>query len=152
MRVFRTLRHAAFDVSRSGRAGEVAAWANAASAVVLGAGAGALAWDRLPVSGAWLGVAVFVLAFVGLRLSLTTRRTVWLAGALGTVTIAALGGSLAWLFAHVVDVPALPPIAAVLGAGLAAAGPAWAYAQLARRRETGIRDSLVDPISVPYSR
>ncbi|MDB4942759.1 MAG: hypothetical protein JWP97_2293 [Labilithrix sp.] len=152
MPLLRTLRHAVVDVSASGRPGEVAAWSNGASAAVLGAGAAALAWDRLAVSGAWVGVAVFVATFFALRLSLTRRGTLWIAAGFGTVTVGAMGGALAWLFAHVVDVPALPSVAAVLGAAVASLGPAWAYRELARRRATGHRDSLVDPVSVPYSR
>ncbi|MDB4937669.1 MAG: hypothetical protein JWP87_4641, partial [Labilithrix sp.] len=48
---------------------------------------------------AWIGLAVGIVSFAGLRLSLAHRVTVWIAAAFGTLTIAALGGGLAWLFA-----------------------------------------------------
>jgi hypothetical protein len=78
---------------------------------------------------------------------------VWVAAVAGTVTISALGGSVAWLFAHVVDSALAPSIAAVAGALGAALAPAWGYAQLVRRRAEHIRDSLIDPpVSAPTSR
>ena len=148
-RFVRRARHAVLDASRTGRASEIAAWANALSAIALGVGAAALTWGKLSLDGAWIGGLVFVVSFVVLRLSLAHRITVWIAGALGTLTVASIGGALAWLFAHVVDLPALPSVAAVLGALAAAAVPAWAYLQLARSREEGMPDSLVDPVSMP---
>ena len=76
----------------------------------------------------------------------------WIAAGFGTLTIAALGGALAWLFGHAVESPAAPSIAAVLGALFASLGPAWSYAHLARRRAEDVRDSLLAPVSVPHSR
>ena len=146
------MHHAVFDVSREGRASEIAIWSNAASALAVAGGVVALTWAQLPVHAAWIGLGAGVVAFVGLRLSLVHRWTVWIAAAFGTLTIAALGGGLAWLFGHVLESPSAPSIAAVLGAIGAALAPAWSYAHLARRRSEGRRDSLLEPISVPRSR
>lgn len=148
----RAVHHAFFHASRAGRASEIAAWANGTSALAVAVGIAVLTWSRLPVHAAWVGLGGGVLVFVGLRLALTHRFTVWIAALVGTLTIAALGGSLAWLFAHVGDNPSAPPTAAVFGAILAALGPAWSYAQLARRRANDVRDSLISPVSVPRSR
>lgn len=148
-RVFRALRSAIFVESRQGRAAEIAGWSNAASAVAVAACAVALAWSRLASNALWLGLATGAITLFLLRLALTNRVTVWIASVLGTLTVAGLGGALTWVFAHVVEMPTLPPIAAVLGAFLASLGPAWSYAQLARRRADSIRDSFIDPISVP---
>lgn len=148
-RFLRALRSAIFVESRQGRAAEIAGWSNAASAVAVAAAAVALAWSRLGGHALWLGVATGALTFLLLRLALTHRVTVWIASVLGTLTIAALGGSLTWVFAHVLEMPTLPPIAAVLGALVSSLAPAWSYAQLARRRAESIRDSLIDPVSVP---
>ena len=148
----RTVQHAVFDESREGRAAEIAAWSNGLSALGLAAAIAVYGWASLPVHSAWIGLAAGVVTLLALRLALTHRWTVWLAGAAGTLTIAALGGSLAWLFGHVVETPAAPSIAAVLGAVAAAIAPAWSYSHLARRRAQSVRDSLVDPVSVPGSR
>ena len=149
----RALQHALFHESRQGRAAEVASWSNAASAVAIAAGVTACAWSSLPVHSAWLGLLAGALTFIGLRLTLANRFTVWIAATVGTLTVAALGGGLAWLFAHVLESAAAPSIAAVAGALLAAALPAWSYAHVARRRAEGVRDSLVEPpISAPRSR
>jgi hypothetical protein len=150
--VLKLLHHAVFHASREGRAGEIAAWANGASAFAIAAGVTALGWSRLSMHAAWIGLAVGIVTFAGLRLSLAHRVTVWIAAAFGTLTIAALGGGLAWLFAHVVESPAAPSIAAVLGALAAALAPAWSYAHLAKRRKENVRDSLISPVSVPHSR
>lgn len=139
-------------MSREGRASEIAIWSNAASALVVAGGVAALTWPQLPGHAAWIGLGAGIVAFIGLRLSLAHRWTVWIAAAFGTLTIAALGGGLAWLFGHVLESPSAPSIAAVLGAIAAALAPAWSYAHLARRRSEGRRDSLLEPISVPRSR
>lgn len=151
MTFLRRARHVLFDASRAGRASEIAAWANAVSAITLGAGAAALSWGKLPIHGAWIGGFVAVASFALLRLSLAHRTTVWIAAGFGTLTVATLGGALSWLFAHVIDLPALPSVAAVLGALVTAAVPAWGYAQLARNRREGMPDSLVDPVSLTSS-
>ena len=154
-RATRAVHHAVFHASREGRAAEIAAWANAASSVAVGAGVAVVVWSQLallPASAAWIGLVAGVVAFVGLRLALAHRLTVWIAAGFGTLTLAALGGSLAWLFGHVVESPAAPSIAAVLGALVAALAPAWSYAHLARRRAEDVRDSLIAPVSVPRSR
>jgi hypothetical protein len=151
-RVVRALRHAIFDESRGGRAGEIAAWSNAASAVTIGAAIAALGWNRLPFHAAWAGVTGAVLMLVVLRLALTHRSTVWFAAVLGTLTVAAGGGAFAWLFGHVLELSAAPSIAAVAGAVVAALAPAWSYASIARQRAGDVRDSLVEPISAPRSR
>lgn len=134
-----------FDASRAGRSFEVAAWSNAAASLALGAGsyAGTRSWQ--------IALGTAVVAFVLLRGVLTHRLTVWIAASFGTLAVGAVGGGLAWLFAHVLDAPSAPSIAAVLGALLSATVPAWAYAELAQRRAQDIRDSLVDPVSVPRS-
>ena len=145
-RVLRRLRHIVFNASRAGRCAEVAGWSNAVAAIALGGGAFALtrAW---PVT---LGVAL--VAFVLLRAALTHRFTIWVAAAFGTLAVAAAGGGLAWLFAHVVESsPSAPSIAGVVGAVGAAILPVWGYGRLAQRREH-VRDSLLDPLSVPSSR
>lgn len=151
-RALRAIRHAVFDESRGGRAAEIAAWSNGASAVAIAAAVTALGWERLPVHAAWVGLLSGALALVVLRFSLTHRLTVWFAAAVGTLTVAAVGGALAWLFAHVVEIAAAPSIAAVGGALLAALAPAWSYASIARRRAEDVRDSLVEPVSAPRSR
>lgn len=111
-----------------------------------------LGWERLPVHAAWIGLLGGALTLVALRLALTHRLTVWFAALVGTLTVAAVGGALAWLFGHVVETAAAPSIAAIAGALLAALAPAWSYANIARLRAGDIRDSLVDPISAPRSR
>ena len=151
-RVLSALRHAIFDESRQGRAAEIAGWSNAASALAVAGGTTALTWSRIPVHAAWVGLVAGALTLLLLRLALTHRTTVWIASAIGTLTLSALGGSLAWLFAHVLEVAWAPSVAAVVGALLAALPPAWGYAQIARRRAECVRDSLIDPISVPRSR
>jgi len=144
--------HAIFDASRGGRASEIASWANAASALTAGASAAALLWSALGASALWAGFAALVLVFVGLRLSLAHRVTVWIAAAFGTFTIAALGGALAWLFGHVVEAPGAPSVAAVVGSVVAALAPAWSYTHIARLRSERVRDSLLSPLSAPRSR
>ena len=111
-----------------------------------------LGWERLPVHAAWVGLLGGVLVLVVLRLALTHRLTVWLAAFVGTLTVAAVGGALAWLFGHLAPLESAPSIAAVAGALLAALAPAWSYASIARRRAEDVRDSLVEPISAPRSR
>jgi integral membrane sensor domain MASE1 len=87
-----------------------------------------------------------------LRLALAHRYTVWISASVGTLTVAAVGSAVGWLFGHIIESPSAPSVAAVLGAILAAAPPAWAYSQVARRRANAERDSLIDPVSVPTSR
>lgn len=147
MKAFQVAHHAIFDASRGGRATEIASWANAASALTVGAGLAVLLWPELGANALWAGFAALVVVFVGLRISLAHRVTVWIAAAFGTVTVAALGGSLAWLFGHVVEVPAAPSVAAVVGAVIAALAPAWSYTQIARLRSERVRDSLLAPLS-----
>jgi hypothetical protein len=143
-RSLRKLHHIVFTASRDGRSSEIAAWSNAAAALLLGAGAFAL-------TRSWpFGIGLAVVSFVLLRGALTHRLTVWVAASLGTLAIGGLGGALAWLFAHVIEQPAVPSIAAVIGAVTSATLPAWAYANLGHRRARHERDSLLDPI--PLSR
>jgi hypothetical protein len=145
-RVFRRLRHIVFDASRAGRCAEIAGWSNAVAGLGLAGGVFALtrSW---PVS---IGAAIAM--FVLLRAALTHRLTIWVAAAFGTLAVSAAGGGLAWLFAHVLESSSTAPsIAGVLGAVGAAILPAWAYGRLAQRREH-VRDSLLDPLSVPSSR
>jgi hypothetical protein len=148
----RAIHHAVFHESREGRAAEIAAWSNGAAAVVCAGGMTFVGWHRLPFHAAWLGLLVGAVMFAALRFTLTHRFTVWIAASFGTLTVAAIGGVLAWLFAHLLELSAAPPIAAIAGALLAALAPAWSYAHLARRRAQNVRDSLVDPVSAPHSR
>lgn len=150
--VTRRLHHLIFDQSRAGRAYEVAAWANGASALAIALGVGWLLWPRVAENAIWIALVAAVVAFVGLRLSLAHRMTVWIAATTGTLTIASLGAALAWVFGHVIETPAAPSVAAAIGALAAAALPAWSYAHLAARRARDVRDSLIDPVSVPASR
>jgi hypothetical protein len=151
-RTLRAIRHAVFDESRGGRAAEIAAWSNGASALAVAAAVTVRGWERLPVHAAWVGLLAGGLTLLALRLALAHRLTVWLAAVAGTLTVAAVGGTLAWLFGHVVETAAAPSIAAVAGALLAALAPAWSYANIARLRAGDVRDSLVDPVSAPRSR
>lgn len=118
---------------------------------MLGAGAVYLAWSWLGADALWLGAGAAAFAFTLLRVSLVNRVSVWIAAALGTLTVGALGGSLAWVFAHVIETPWAPALAAIVGAIVAAAPPAWSYARLARRRQEDVPDSLIEPVSVPPS-
>jgi hypothetical protein len=138
------LSRAVFYESREGRAAEIAAWSNA----LVGIAAGVAAWASLRSWGIAFGVAL--VAFVLLRVALAHRVTVWIAAVFGTVVVGASGGALTWLFAHVIEVPAAPPIAAAIAALVTGALPGWAYLQLARHRANDIPDSLVAP--VPSSR
>lgn len=135
-----------FDTSRAGRSSEIAAWSNAVASLGLGASVylAARSWP--------LAVGLSILGFILLRGALVHRLTVWIAASFGTLAVAGVGGGLSWLFAHVLEVPAAPSIAAVIGALLAAILPAWAYGNLAQLRERRVRDSLIDPVSVPSSR
>lgn len=146
------LRHVVLDESREGRAAEIVAWSNGLSAIAVAGAVTAFGWSRFSVHSAWIGLAAGAFALLVLRLALTHRSTVWLAAAVGTSTVAALGGSLAWLFGHAIEVPWLPSIAAAVGALVAALAPASSYAHFARRRASAVRDSLVEPVSVPSSR
>lgn len=132
------LRRAVLYESSSGTAYEIVAWANALPALA----AGVAAWRASHAIGA--GFAAALVAYVALRLALIHRVTVWIAAVLGTSGAAAAGGALAWLFAHAIEHPAAPPIAASIGAIAAGAAPAWAYGELVRRRMKDVRDSLVD--------
>jgi hypothetical protein len=134
-RALRSIHHAIVYESSAGAASEIAAWANVVPAVAAGAGA----WLASSSSAVALGCALVV--YVALRLALANRVTVWIAATLGTLGVAAAGGALAWLFAHAVEHPSAPPIAAVAGALASAAAPAWAYAQIARRRLDDVPDS-----------
>lgn len=145
-RTLRYLHHTVFDESREGRAYEIVAWSKAFAGFGLGAGAFVLTRSHLAALCALLATLVL------LRAALTSRRTLWIAASLGTASVAACGGALTWLFGHVIEVPAVPFIAGVLGATTSAAVPAWAYARLARRRAESVPDSLLEPLSVPVSR
>jgi hypothetical protein len=151
-RLVRAADHVVFDASRVGRAGEIAAWSNGASALAAALGTTALLWNRFGTSAAWLGLVAGAVTLLVLRLALAHRYTVWISAAVGTLTIASLGASVAWLFGHVVEAAAAPSVAAVLGALLAGLAPVWAYAQLAKRRANAERDSFIDPVSIPSSR
>jgi hypothetical protein len=151
-RVLRAADHVVFDASRVGRAGEIAGWSNAASAFAVALGTAASLWSRFATNAAWLGLVAGAATLLLLRLALAHRYTVWISAAIGTLTIASLGASAAWLLGHVVETPSAPSAAAVLGAVIASLAPAWAYAQLAKRRADRERDSLIDPVSVPGSR
>ncbi len=145
-RSFRKLHHVVFHASREGRASEIAAWSNALVSVALGGGA--FVWTH-----SWpFTVCVPILVFVLLRAALTHRVTLWIAGVLGTCSVAAAAGGLAWLFGHVIEIPSVPLIAAVVVAIGSATVPAWAYRRLAQRRAENVRDSLIDPVSIPSSR
>lgn len=145
-RALRNLHHIVFHASREGRASEIAAWANALASLALGAG-GFLLVHSWPVA-----IATPIVAFVLLRVALTNRVTIWVAASFGTIAVAAFFGVLAWVFGHVVEIPAVPSVAGVLGAVTSATLPAWAYGRLAQRRVQDVRDSLIDPVSVPSSR
>ncbi len=144
-RITRAIHHAIFHESRQGRAAEIVAWSNAAAA--LGAGAQALALGASIAASA----SIAVLAFVLLRLALLHRVTVWIAAAFGTVAVAGAAGGVAWLFAHVVENEAAPPIAAAAAGLLTALVPTRAYLQFARSRANDVRDSLVEPVSARSS-
>ena len=135
-----------FDASREGRCSEIAAWSSALASLALAAGAWwfARSWQ--------IALGVFVLGLASLRVALAHRLTVWIAASLGTLAVGAVGGGLSWLFAHVVDDPTIPSIAAVAGALVSSLAPAWAYASVAQRRAQDVPDSLFDPVSVPRSR
>ena len=151
-RALRFVHHSIFHESRGGRAAEIIAWSNSASALAIGAGMTYLAWPRHGVTAFLFGLLGTLIAFVVLRLSLASRNAVWGAAALGTITIGALGGGFAWVFAHVVDGwTALPPIAGALGAIAAGAVPALSYAKVIRLRQDEVQDSLIEPVSVPHS-
>jgi len=145
-RAYRAVHHAIFHASREGRSAEIAFWSNTVAAVGLGGGAFYLERSWLLAAG------VAVAAFVLLRIALAHRVTVWIAASFGTLAVSAAGGGLAWLFAHVIESPSAPAIAAILGAVATATVPAWAYGNLAQRRAEAIPDSLFEPISVPSSR
>ncbi|MDB4934386.1 MAG: hypothetical protein JWP87_1358 [Labilithrix sp.] len=141
-----------FAESREGRAAEIAAWSNGATAVAVALAITVLGWSRLPVHSAWLGLAAGAFTLLVLRLALAHRFTVWFAAVAGTLTIASLGGSIAWVLGHVIETPSAASIAAVVGALLSALAPAWSYSRIAKRRAESVRDSLVDPVSVRSSR
>lgn len=145
--------HAATYESRAGRAAEIIAWSNGTTSLGFGAVVLWLTWSRGVTTSLGLALATAGVAFCALRLALANRYTVWIAALLGTASIAALGGALAWVFAHLFEsIAAFPSIAAVVGGFVAALAPGWSYAQLARDRAENVRDSLIHPISVPSSR
>jgi hypothetical protein len=146
MRVARKLHHIVFHASREGRASEIAAWSNALASIGLGIGSFVLTHSSP------LATCAPIILFVLLRAALTNRVTIWIAGVTGTVAVAAVGGGLAWLFGHVIEIPSVPLIAAAIVALGSASIPVWAYRRLAQRRADDVRDSLIDPISVPSSR
>lgn len=149
----RGLDHALFHESRQGRAAEIAGWSNAASALAVAGGVTTFGWSSLPIHAAWVGLIAGAMTLFALRLALAHRYTVWIAATVGTLTIAALGGGLAWLFAHVLESASAPSIAAVAGALVAALAPARSYAHIAGRRANDVPDSLVEPpVSAPRSR
>jgi hypothetical protein len=145
-RAYRSIHHAVFHASREGRAAEIVGWSNLVASVGLGVGA-------FVRTHAWLAfVVVTAGTLVLLRLALTHRVTVPVAGLVGTVAVAATGGGLCWVLAHVIEsIPSAPMIAAALGALASAVLPVWGYRRIAHLREH-TRDSLVDPVSVPSSR
>lgn len=150
-RALRAADHVVFDQSRLGRAAEVAAWANAASAFAVAVGVGARLWARFGTNAAWLGLVAGALTLLVLRLALAHRYSLWLAASAGTLTLASLGAAIGWVFGHAIEVSSAPSIAAVLCALVSAILPAWAYSQLAKHRQTE-RDSLLSPpVSAPPS-
>ncbi len=152
MRLLRALHHAVLHESREGRAAEIIAWSNGVTGLALGGLVGWLTWSRGVTTALGVGLAAAAIAFCMLRLALAHRVTVWIAAVLGTSSVAAIGGGLAWVFAHLFEsVPGLPPAAAALGAVLAGLLPAMSYRKLARHRAHDVRDSLM-PISLPHSR
>ena len=146
MRILRAVHHGIFHASREGRVAEIVGWSNAAVALA------AAVVTFLGTSSWALSAAAFVGLFALLRLALSHRVTVWIAAILGTVAVASAGGALAWVFAHVIESPAAPPAAAVLGALATGVLPGWAYAQLARLRADAVPDSLIEPVSARSSR
>lgn len=145
-RALRRLHHAIFYASRDGRSAEIAAWSNAVASLGIGVA-------TFFVMHSWpFAICLPLIAFVLLRLALVHRLTIWIAASFGTLAVSGLAGALVWLFAHVIEIPSAPSIAAVIGAVAAATLPAGAYARLAQRRAEDVRDSLVDPVSVPPSR
>lgn len=144
-RVLRLLDHAIFDASRHGRVAEITGWSNAFASL----GLGGLVY--LLTSSWQVAVGTPIVAFILLRIALVNRHTVWIAASLGTLAVSGLAGFLTWLFAHVAEIPWLPSVAAVIVALASATVPAWAYGRLAQRRTSHIRDSLIDPVSVPSS-
>jgi len=152
-RFARAVHHWIVDESRDGRAAEIVAWSNAATALALAAAVAFAAWSRWPGQAPWMGLAAFAGSFVLLRIALVHRVTVWIAALLGTLTVGAVAGGLAWFFAHVIeDSPSAPILAAAVASLLAAAPAASAYAKLAKRRSSDVPDSLLEPVSVPHSR
>jgi hypothetical protein len=144
-RALRVVRHAIFDASRQGRTAEITGWSNALASLGLG-GLGFF------LTASWqVAVVTPIVAFILLRVALVHRHTLWIPAALGTVAVSGVAGFLAWLFAHVAEVPWLPSVAAVVVALVSATAPAWAYGRLAQRRTNHVRDSLIDPVSVPSS-
>ena len=142
-RALRGARHAILYESRAGRAAEIAGWSNALAAAL--AGAAALYEARRPA----LALVAVVATFALLRAALAHRSTVWIAAALGTLSVSAAAGSLAWVFAQTLETPTAPPIAAVLVAIGSALLPAMAYARLARLRQDDVPDSLAHEPSIP---
>jgi hypothetical protein len=145
-KALRGLHHAIFHASRDGRSSEIAAWSNAVASIGFGVVTYAL-------TRSWpFTVCIPIIVYVLLRAALTHRLTVWIAAALGTLAVSGAGGGLSWLFAHVIEVSWVPALAAAIGALVSATFPAWAYARLARLRGRDVRDSLIEPVSVPPSR
>jgi hypothetical protein len=144
--ILRMLRHLLFNASRHGRCAEIAGWSNAVAALGFATGA-------MVLLNSWiLAAGVFVLAFVLLRLALANRLSLGVAACCGTIAVAGAGGGVAWLFAHVLEsYPSAPWVALVVGGIAAGALPAWAYGRLLGLRESGVRDSLTHPESVPSS-
>lgn len=145
-RFFRILHHAFTYESRYADASEITGWSNALAALAIGAGGFSLfhSWVVAP--------AVAVLAYCLLRLALANRVTVWIAAAVGTLSVATAAATIGWLFGHVAEVSWAPVVAAASSGVLAAILPARSYMQLARARARDVRDSLIDPISIPRSR
>lgn len=129
-----------FHASRAGRAAEICGWANALAALGFGGG---VFWLLHSIPGA---ICTAILSFVLLRAALANRVTLWIAAACGSLAVSAGAGALVWVFAHVAEHPAVPPVLAVFAAIACATLPAWSYAQLARHREHG-PDSLLEPVS-----
>jgi hypothetical protein len=145
-KLFRRLNALFFAESREGRSSEIAAWSNALASIAIGV-AIFLRTHSWPFA-----ICLPIIVFGLLRGALAHRFTLWIAAAAGTLAVAAVGGGLAWLFAHVIEAAWVPAAAAALGAAISALLPAWAYSRLSQRRIDQQPDSLIEPVSVPPSR
>ena len=133
----RAIHRAVVYESSGGAAAEVVGYANALPALAAAAGIWALA------STAWMAIVGGLVTYALLRFALAHRVTIWIAATTGTLAVAALGGTLAWVFSHFVEVAWAPPFAAVVGVVAGGALPAWAYGRLIIARMNDVPDSLV---------